>query len=43
VLAGLGRWQDAIAAWTRALEGDGDSIETAAIEKKIQDARTRLR
>lgn len=43
VLAGLGRWQDAIAAWMRALDGDGDSIEVAAIEKKIQDARTRVR
>jgi Flp pilus assembly protein TadD len=43
VFARLGRWQDAINAWTRALEGDGDSIDRAAIEKKVQDARSRLR
>jgi tetratricopeptide (TPR) repeat protein len=40
-LARQGRWADAIAAWQRALAGDGDSIETAAIEKKIRDGRRR--
>jgi tetratricopeptide (TPR) repeat protein len=36
------RWDDAIAAWARALDGDGDDIDRAAIEKKIKDARSRL-
>jgi tetratricopeptide (TPR) repeat protein len=43
VLARRGRWQDAISAWTRALNGDGDDIDRAAIEKKISDARARVR
>ena len=33
-----GNWAEAIVAWQRALAGDGESIERAAIEKKIQDA-----
>lgn len=37
-----GRLQDAIAAWTRALEGDGNDLDRAAVEKKIQDARSKL-
>lgn len=41
VLAGQGRWLDAIAAWTRALEGDG-GIDTAAVEQKLRDARSRV-
>jgi len=40
VLAEQGRWLDAIAAWTRALDGDG-GIDTAAVEEKIRDARSR--
>jgi predicted negative regulator of RcsB-dependent stress response len=43
VLARRGRWQDAISAWTRALEGDGGSVDRPAIEKKIDDARTKVR
>lgn len=35
----LGRYRDAIAAWERALSGDGDSIDKAQIEKKIKSAR----
>jgi Flp pilus assembly protein TadD len=31
---------DAIAAWQRALDGDGDSIDRAKIQKKIADARS---
>lgn len=31
----------AVAAWQRALEGDGRSIERSAIEKKIEKARAR--
>lgn len=41
LLARRGRPSDAIAAWTKALEGDGEEIERAAIEKKIRDAKTR--
>jgi tetratricopeptide (TPR) repeat protein len=40
VLAGQGRWLDAIEAWTRALAGDGD-IDTVAVEQKVRDARSR--
>ncbi len=43
VFARLGRWQDAINAWTRALDGDGESIDRSTIETKVQDARSRLR
>ena len=42
LLAGRGRWQDAIAAWMRALEGDGGDIDRAALEQKINDARGRV-
>jgi tetratricopeptide (TPR) repeat protein len=42
VQARRGRWQEAIAAWTKALEGDGNDLNRAAVEKKIQDARTKL-
>jgi tetratricopeptide (TPR) repeat protein len=41
VLAGRGRWADAIAAWTRALAGDG-GVDRVAVERKIQDARTKI-
>ena len=40
-LAGTGKWSEAVAAWQRALAGDGESIDTAAIEKKIRDGRRR--
>ena len=40
-LAGQGRWIDAVAAWTRALVGDGD-IDKAVVERKIQDARSKV-
>ena len=36
------RFADAAAAWQRALDGDGESIDRAAIEKKIVGARARL-
>jgi tetratricopeptide (TPR) repeat protein len=42
VLFKLGRYDDAIAAWTRALNGDGDSIDKADIDKKIRAARQKL-
>jgi tetratricopeptide (TPR) repeat protein len=36
------RFSDATAAWQRALNGDGESIDRPAIEKKIVDAKARL-
>jgi tetratricopeptide (TPR) repeat protein len=41
VFARQGRWADAITAWTRALAGDG-GIDRAVVEKKIQDARSKV-
>lgn len=38
----LGRYDDAIAAWTRALAGDGDSIDRSEIDRKIRSARQKL-
>lgn len=38
----LGRYDDAVAFWTRALEGDGDTIVRADIDKKIRAARQKL-
>lgn len=37
-----GSTQDAIAAWTKALSGDGQGIEKATIERKLQDAKKKL-
>lgn len=37
------RFADAAAAWERALAGDGESIDRAAIEKKLDEARRRAR
>ena len=37
------RYADAVAAWERALAGDGESIDKAAIEKKLRDARGRIK
>ena len=42
LLSKLGRNEDAIAAWTRALSGDGDSIDRPGIDGKIRTARQRL-
>ena len=42
VHARRGRVQDAIAAWQRALDGDGEDIDRAAVQRKIEQAqRTR--
>ena len=38
----LGRFDEAIAAWNRALAGDGDSIDRGDIDKKIRAARQKL-
>jgi len=42
LLSKLGRHQDAIAAWNRALAGDGDSIDRGDIDEKIRSARQKL-
>jgi tetratricopeptide (TPR) repeat protein len=38
----LSRFDDAIAAWDRALAGDGDTISPADIDKKIRGARQKI-
>ena len=38
----LGRFDEAISAWNRALAGDGDSINRGDIDKKIRSARQKL-
>lgn len=43
VLSRRGRLAEAIAAWERALAGDGEQIDRAAIEKKITAAKGRVR
>jgi predicted negative regulator of RcsB-dependent stress response len=43
LLANRGRTAEAIAAWERALAGDGEQIDRAAIEKKIRAARGRVK
>jgi tetratricopeptide (TPR) repeat protein len=42
VLTRLGRLDEAIAAYTRALNGDGDSIDKSEIDKKIRTAKQKL-
>jgi tetratricopeptide (TPR) repeat protein len=42
VLFKLGRLDDAIGAWGRALSGDGDSIDRGGIDRKIRSARQKL-
>jgi len=39
----LGRFDEAIEAWTRALAGDGDSVDRAGIDRKIKSAQQRVR
>jgi Flp pilus assembly protein TadD len=41
LLAKRGRSADAIAAWSKALDGDGEDIAKPAVEKKIRDAKSR--
>ena len=43
VLEKRGRPAEAVAAWQRALAGDGEQIDRAAIEKKIKAARARVK
>ena len=42
VLLKLGRYDEAIAAFNRALAGDGDSIDKGEIDRKIRAARQKL-
>ena len=42
VLFKLSRYDDAIAAWERALAGDNDSIDRPTIDKKIKSAKQKL-
>lgn len=42
VLFRLGRYDDAIQAWTRALAGDGDAIDRGDIDRKIRSAKQKL-
>jgi tetratricopeptide (TPR) repeat protein len=42
VLAKLGRYDQAITAWNRALAGDGDTIDHGDVDRKIRSARQRL-
>jgi tetratricopeptide (TPR) repeat protein len=37
------RYADAVAAWERSLAGDGESIDRVRVEKKVRDARARLK
>ncbi len=42
VLVKLGRYDEAIAAFTRALDGDGDSIDKGEIDRKIRATKQKL-
>ena len=42
VLFRLGKFDEAIAAWNRALTGDGDELDRGDIDKKIRSARQKL-
>jgi len=37
------RYADAVAAWEKSLSGDGDSIDRTSVEKKVRDARARVK
>jgi tetratricopeptide (TPR) repeat protein len=37
------RYEDAVAAFERSLAGDGESIDRAKVEKKVRDARQRVK
>jgi predicted negative regulator of RcsB-dependent stress response len=41
VLLRRGKLREAISAWERALAGDGEDVDRAAIQKKIKDAKGR--
>jgi tetratricopeptide (TPR) repeat protein len=43
VLFKLAHYDEAIAAWTRALSGDSDTIDRPAIDRKIKSAKQKLK
>lgn len=43
VLARIGKYREAVTAWTKSLTGDGDDIDRASIERKIKDARAKIK
>ena len=43
LFAKRGKWQDAINAWTRALSGEGGDLNHAVVQKKIDDARSKVK
>jgi tetratricopeptide (TPR) repeat protein len=43
VLFKLGRFEEAVSAWQRALDGDGEQVDRATLEKKIRSARDKVR
>lgn len=42
VLFKMGRFQDAIDAWTKALAADADDLDRGSVDKKIKSARQKL-
>ena len=38
----LGRFDEAIAAWSRALAGDREDVDEAGIDRKIRSAKQKL-
>ena len=42
LFARKGRYADAVAAWQRALKGDGQDVDKGAIEKKISNAKGKM-
>jgi tetratricopeptide (TPR) repeat protein len=42
LFARKGRYAEAVAAWQRALSGDGQDVDKGAIEKKISNAKGRI-
>jgi Flp pilus assembly protein TadD len=42
LLARRARWAEAVDAWTRALGGDAGDVDRAELQKKIDNARSRL-
>ena len=43
VLFKVGRYDQAIEAWSRALTGDGDEIDRAGLDKKIRTAKQKIK
>ncbi|HZR25790.1 MAG TPA: tetratricopeptide repeat protein [Vicinamibacterales bacterium] len=43
VLLKLGRYADAVTAFTRALDGDGSDIDRADVSKKLQAAKSKIK